>query len=69
MATGCMPPDIVYYDAMNTQVVSHFSHSTNLSEPSFVGMSQVWETGKAGLSAAIWPTSRLNGSRCWAVRR
>ena len=38
----------IYYDAMNTQVVSHFSHSTNLSEPSYLGMSQVWETGKAG---------------------
>ena len=38
----------IYYDAMNSQVVSHFSHSTNLSESSYVGMSQVWETGKAG---------------------
>ena len=38
----------IYYDAMNTQVLSHFSHSTNLSEPSFAGMSQVWDTGKAG---------------------
>jgi hypothetical protein len=38
----------IYYDAMNSQVVSHFSHSTNLSEPSFSGMSQVWQTGKAG---------------------
>lgn len=38
----------IYYDAANTQVFSHFSHSTNLSEPSFVGMSQVWETTRAG---------------------
>ena len=38
----------IYYDGLNTQLVSHFSHSTNLSEPSFRGMSQVWETGKAG---------------------
>ncbi len=38
----------IYYDASNSQVVSHFSHSTNLSEPSYLGMSQVWETGKAG---------------------
>ena len=38
----------IYYDAMNSQVVSHFSHSTNLSEPSFAGMSRVWEKGKAG---------------------
>jgi hypothetical protein len=41
----------VYYDGLNTQVTSHFSHSTNLSEPSFRGMSQVWETGKAGFVA------------------
>ncbi len=38
----------IFYDAMNSQVVSHFSHSTELSQPSFLGMSQVWETGKAG---------------------
>jgi hypothetical protein len=38
----------IYYDALNTQVLSHFSHSTNLAEQSFVGMSQVWDTGKAG---------------------
>ena len=38
----------IYYDAQNSQVVSHFSHSTDLSEPSYLGMSQVWETGKAG---------------------
>jgi hypothetical protein len=38
----------IYYDGENSQVVSHFSRSTNLSEPSFRGWSQVWETGKAG---------------------
>jgi hypothetical protein len=38
----------IYYDGDNAQRVSHFSHSTNLSEPSFSGMSQVWDTGKAG---------------------
>ena len=38
----------IYYDAMDDQVLTHFSHSTDLSEQSFAGMSQVWETGKAG---------------------
>jgi hypothetical protein len=38
----------IYYDGDNEQVVSHFSRSTNLSEPSMRGMSQVWETGRAG---------------------
>ena len=38
----------VYYDANNSQVLSHFSHSTNLAQSSFIGMSQVWETGKTG---------------------
>ena len=38
----------IYYDALDDQVVSHFSHSTDLAAPSYVGMSQVWESGKAG---------------------
>lgn len=41
----------VYYDANNSQVLSHFSHSTNLAQSSFIGMSQVWETGKTGYVA------------------
>ena len=41
----------VFYDASNSQVLSHFSHSTNLAQSSFVGMSQVWDTGKAGYVA------------------
>jgi hypothetical protein len=41
----------IYYDASNSQVLSHFSHSTDLAQPSFVGMSQVWETGKTGYVA------------------
>ena len=41
----------VYYDASNSQRVSHFSHSTNLAQSSFIGMSQVWETGKTGYVA------------------
>jgi len=38
----------LYYDGANVQRLSHFSHSTNLSEPSFVGLSQVWDTARAG---------------------
>lgn len=41
----------VYYDANNNQRVSHFSHSTDLAAPSFIGMSQVWLTGKTGYVA------------------
>ena len=57
----------IYYDAQNSQVVSHFSDSTTLSEPSFIGMSQVWETGKAGYVGGYMATipaewqSRLGG--------
>ena len=46
----------IYYDASNSQVVSHFSHSTNLSAPSYLGMSQVWETGKAGFVGGYMAT-------------
>ena len=46
----------VYYDALNTQRVSHFSHSTDLAQPSFIGMSQVWETGKTGFVAGYLAT-------------
>lgn len=38
----------IYYDANNTQIVSHYSRSTDLSRPSFQGMSQVWESQMAG---------------------
>jgi hypothetical protein len=41
----------IFYDATNSQVVSHFSHATDLSQSSFKGMSQVWETNKAGFVA------------------
>lgn len=46
----------IYYDAQNTQTVSHYSRSTNLSEPSFIGMSQVWETGKTGFVSGYLAT-------------
>lgn len=38
----------IYYDAMNTQRASHFSHSLNLSEPSFRGWSAVWAAERTG---------------------
>lgn len=38
----------IYYDAQNTQRVSHYSRSLQLDEPSFQGWSQVWEFGKTG---------------------
>ena len=38
----------IYYDAQNTQRLSHYSRSTNLSTPSFVGMSQVWDSAMSG---------------------
>lgn len=38
----------VFYDALNAQRVSHYSHSLQLNEPSFSGWSQVWEPGKTG---------------------
>jgi hypothetical protein len=41
----------IYYDANNTQQVTHFSRSTTLAKPSFSGWSQVWEDRKAGYVA------------------
>jgi hypothetical protein len=38
----------IYYDANNTQRVSHFSRSTNLSASSFSGWSSVWRPAYAG---------------------
>lgn len=38
----------IYYDAENRQRRSHFSRSLNLSEPSFSGWSQVWESERSG---------------------
>lgn len=43
----------VYYDANNTQRVSHYSRSLQLNEPSFQGWSQVWEAGKAGFVSGV----------------
>ena len=38
----------IYYDAQNTQRVSHYSHSTTLSQVGVIGMRQVWEDAKSG---------------------
>lgn len=46
----------IYYDANNVQRVSHFAHSTNLSQSSFAGMAQVWDTAKTGYVAGYMAT-------------
>lgn len=58
----------IYYDANNTQQVSHYSRSLQLNRPSFSGWSRVWDAGKAGfvsglmaLVPAEWQ-SRLGGT-------
>jgi len=38
----------IYYDANNTQKVSHYVRSTTLSATSVIGMRQVWTDGHAG---------------------
>jgi hypothetical protein len=38
----------IYYDALNTQRVSHYSHSLQLNQSSFVGWSSVWDATKTG---------------------
>jgi hypothetical protein len=41
----------IYYDANNTQAVSHFSRSLQLDQKSFSGWSQVWDQGRQGYVA------------------
>ena len=43
----------IFYDANNTQRVSHYSRSLQLNESSFSGWSQVWETGKSGFVSGM----------------
>ena len=43
----------IYYDANNTQQVSHYSRSLRLNQPSFSGWSRVWEAGKAGFVSGL----------------
>lgn len=43
----------IYYDANNTQRVSHYSRSLQLNQPSFSGWSQVWDSGKSGFVSGL----------------
>jgi len=43
----------IYFDTGNVQRVSHYSRSRQLSQPSFSGWSQVWETGGSGFVAGM----------------
>lgn len=58
---------LIYYDANNTQAVSHFSRSLDLSERSVTGMVKVGPSGKTGFVAGYMATvppewqSRLGG--------
>jgi hypothetical protein len=45
----------IYYDANNTQRVSHFSRALQLNQPSFSGWSQVSDAGRSGFVAG-WMT-------------
>lgn len=38
----------IYYDAQNTQRVSHYARSTTLSSPSFQGVASVWQADLTG---------------------
>lgn len=44
---------VIYYDANNTQGVSHYSRSLQLNQLSFSGWSRVWESGKAGFVSGL----------------
>lgn len=47
---------VIYYDANNTQRVSHFSRSVKLTEPSFSGWSSVWKADQSGFVAGMMAT-------------
>src|SRR5688572_11425212 len=38
----------IFYDANNTQRLSHFSRSLQLNQPSFSGWSSVWRADRSG---------------------
>ena len=42
---------VIYYDAGNTQSLSHFSRPLALSEKAVTGLARVWEGGKTGFVA------------------
>ena len=46
----------IYYDANNTQRVSHYSRSATLSTPSAIGMRQVWTDEHAGFVSGYMAT-------------
>jgi hypothetical protein len=48
--------DYIYYDASNSQTVSHYSRSMTLSEPSFQGMHSVWQNQRAGFVSGYMAT-------------
>jgi len=43
----------IYYDANNTQRMSHFSRSLKLNQPSFSGWSSVWQPDRSGFVAGM----------------
>lgn len=43
----------IYYDANNSQRLSHFSRSLQLQVPSFLGWSRVWEADRTGFVAGF----------------
>ena len=51
-----MGPRSIYYDALNSQRVSHYSRSLALSEPSFRGMYSVGEPTKTGFVSGYMAT-------------
>jgi hypothetical protein len=49
----------IFYDANNTQRISHFSRALQLNQPSFSGWSQVSDTGRSGFVSG-WMTAVPN---------
>ena len=43
----------IYYDANNTQRLSHFSHSLQLNRRSFSGWSSVWQSDRSGFVSGV----------------
>jgi len=65
----------IYYDAINSQRVSHYSHSLQLNQASFAGWSSVWDPAKTGFVSgamaavpAEWQ-SRLGGPAITSTNR
>lgn len=59
----------IYYDANNTQRLSHYSRSTTLSSPSFVGMAAVWQPDRTGSVSGYMANVPGQGDRLGAQRR